>query len=160
VTTTLQASYLRCYLADLACSTILEEPLYFDRDYLAEYSAFYSTSTRSYGNRCRRLHFFGGPELTRASLRRAFSGNNAAINRLQSNYLGFAVIRPIPAAPFGRTVLKWYAEKTPNTPRRVASRMYDCNIGGLKLLVKGLAWQQQDTGVGACATVALLASPI
>lgn len=35
------------------------------------------------------------------------------------------------------------------------AREYVCNLAGLELKVRGLAWQQQDVGVGACATIAL-----
>jgi hypothetical protein len=35
------------------------------------------------------------------------------------------------------------------------SRPYHVNIAGFQLTVEGLAWQEQDAGVGACATVAL-----
>lgn len=150
-----QARYLRCYLADSGCATIVEEPVYFDRDYLAEFSAFYSASARGYDNHCRRLHFFAGPPLKRYTIRRAAGGNPGTLKRLQDDYLGFAVLRPIAVAPFGRTVLRWYPERFPATPRRVVSRSYICHLAGIELQVQGLAWQQQDSGVGACATVAV-----
>lgn len=53
-----QVSYLCDYLEDLNASFIIEEPHYFDRDYLAEVAAFYSSSSRGYKNICLRLHFF------------------------------------------------------------------------------------------------------
>ncbi|GAH88065.1 unnamed protein product, partial [marine sediment metagenome] len=34
-------------------------------------------------------------------------------------------------------------------------RPYHCHVAGVTLTVKGLAWQQQDTAVATCATVAL-----
>jgi len=149
-----QIQYLRGYLADLGAISVLEEQNYFDRDYLSEFSSFYSISTSGYPNVCRRLHFFSGPELLRTELEDAVSGSEQASSKLQSRYLGFIVLRPIPHAPLGRTVLKWYTDLTPKTPRVVdPSRTYWCNVAGLKLKVIGLAWQQQDTGVGACATI-------
>jgi hypothetical protein len=151
-----QVGYLRGYLADLDAATIIEEPNYFDRDYLAEFSAFYSISAAGYTNICRRLHFFSGPLLDRSAIENAASGDRAGIAVLQDRYLGFVVLRPIPQAPLGRTVLRWYPEGTPQTPRVInPSRQYKCNVAGIRLVVNGLAWQQQDTGVGACATVAL-----
>jgi hypothetical protein len=149
-----QAAYLRCYLSDMGCKTVVEEPVYFDRDYLSEFSAFYGTSTRGYSNRCRRIHFFG-LKFQRATLREALKGDEKAVQDLQESYMGFAVLRPIAAAPLGRTVLRWYPEQTPTRPRVVSSRAYTCHLAGLPLTVEGLAWQQQDSGVGACATVAL-----
>lgn len=150
-----QVNYLRGYLADLGASSIIEEPNYFDRDYLSEFSAFYCVSAAGYPNLCRRLHFFSGPLVHRAEIEAAASNDLVAKDSLQERYLGFVVLRPIPQAPLGRTVLKWYEDQTVMTPRVVATREYCSNLAGVGLLVRGLAWQQQDTGVGACATVGL-----
>jgi hypothetical protein len=150
-----QVIYLSEYLADLNAKTVLEEPNYFDRDFLSEFSAFYGISTKGYPNTCRRLHFFS-QKITRESLRKAVEGSARALTRLESNYLGFIVIRPIEAAPLGRTVVRWYPENRPHTPRVTEpAREYHVHLAGLTLSVTGLAWQQQDTGVGACATIGL-----
>jgi hypothetical protein len=157
VRTSDHAEYLRCYLADLGAGSVLEEPHYFDRDYLAEFAAFYSTSSRGYSNSCRRLHAFSLPlDRLRGLFLAALRGDEIALRSLNQAYLGFLVVRPIAATPFGRTVLRWYPETHPETPRVTkASRKYTAHGGGLCLEVTGLAWQQQDSGVGACATVAL-----
>jgi hypothetical protein len=153
---TRQVSYARRYLTGLGASSILVEPYYFDRDYLAEHAALYSQSTRGYPNHCKRLLFFAGDELTRPKLELIASGNPVSCSELQEDYLGFIVVRPLPFAPFGRTVLKWWPDGSPLTPRFVKpARIYRSHVLGLELTVNGLAWQQQDTGVGACATVAL-----
>lgn len=150
-----QVKYLIGYFNDLGASSILEEPNYFDRDYLAEFSAFYGISTKGYPNVCRRVHVFSIP-LNRDMLRKAAAGKTNVITRLQSAYLGFLVLRPIKAAPFGRTVVVWYPEDSPSTPRITEpARIYSVHIAGFTLQISGLAWQQQDTGVGACATVGL-----
>ncbi len=153
-----QVSYLLSYLDELEATTIVEEINYFDRDYLAEFSAFYSVSSKGYQNICRRLHFFSGKQFTRRLLKSAAAGKIPSLKRLKNNYLGFIVIRPIPAAPLGRTVVRWYAddERNKSTPRVTEpSREYFVHLAGIRLTVRGLAWQQQDTGVGACATVGL-----
>jgi hypothetical protein len=150
-----QGQYLRVYLADLGARSVLVEPAYFDRDYLSEFAAFYCTSTAGYPNTCRRVHYFD-VKVDRASLERAVAGEEAARRRLEQGYLGFLVLRPIPKTPFGRTVLRAYPDQTPELPRVVEPfRWYTCNVAGLELRVHGLAWQQQDAAVGACATVAL-----
>lgn len=150
-----QQKYLLCYLAELEAVSVLEEPNYFDRDYLAEFSAFYSTSTRGYSNLCRRVHFFN-INVTRDKIRRAASGSARVLKILQEAYLGFVIIRPIPSTPLGRTVLRWYDEQFPSTPRVTSpSRPYHVHFTGITLTVTGLAWQQQDSAVGACATVGL-----
>jgi hypothetical protein len=152
-----QVQYLRCYLADLNAQSVIEEPNYFDRDYLAEFAAFYSTSSKGYRNICRRLHLFDVPlpELRR-TLAAALGGIEDGVARLNQSYLGFIVVRPLPMTPLGRTVLKLYPERSHNFPRETRpARDYRANLLGMPLEVRGLAWQQQDRGVGACATVAL-----
>ncbi|MFK7859418.1 MAG: hypothetical protein AB8B64_11365 [Granulosicoccus sp.] len=150
-----QLRYLYCYLRDLDATTILVEPHYFDKDYLSEFAAFYSVSSRGYPNTCRRLHFFS-QSVTRQQFTLAVSGDQDVLAQLRSSYLGFTVIRPISAAPLGCTVLTWYPDEVRPT-RRVTSpsRDYHCHLAGIRLSVKGLAWQQQDSAVGACATVGL-----
>lgn len=151
---TTQVLYLKRYLADLDAKFILEEPNYFDRDFLAEFEAYYGRNVRGYPNICRRLHFFS-THLDRARLRRAVGGGPIVCRDLQNHYLGFCVIRPIPVAPLGRTVLRWYPEP-PNRPRiHEPRRTYHVHVAGLELTVDGLAWQQQDTAVSACATSAI-----
>jgi hypothetical protein len=152
-----QVQYLRCYLADLCAASVIEEPLYFDRDYLSEFSTFYSTSARGYSNACRRLHVFSlDLPLLRCRFAAALAGDAGALRELNDAYLGFSVVRPIPATPLGRTVLRWYPDTQPARPRVTnPSRLYAVHVAGLKLELRGLAWQQQDTAVGACATVAL-----
>jgi hypothetical protein len=150
-----QALYLRRYLADLGAVSIIEEPTYFDRDYLAEFVAFYATSTRGYPNHCRRLHFFS-TAVDETLLAEAVSGDESSLEELQGSYLGFVVLRPIASAPLGRTVLAWYPEHTPSRPRMTTpSRWYECHLAGITLYTWGLAWQQQDSGVSSCATIAL-----
>ncbi len=155
---TRQVRYIQKYLDHLSAKSVIEEPTYFDRDYLSEFSAFYSVSSKPYPHTCRRLHFFS-TQLDRGFLRRAAGGSTKILERMQSSYLGFVILRPIPAAPLGRTVLKWYdddAEKDQQTPRvKDPSREYSVHFAGIELTVNGLAWQQQDTGVAACATVSL-----
>src|SRR4051812_10662122 len=151
-----QIEYLRGYLRDLDVKTVLEEPYYFDRDYLSEFSAFYSVSARGYPNVCRRLHFFSGPPIDRAALEAAMGTTGSHLSSLQEHYCGFIVLRPIPGAPLGRTVLAHYRERSPKTPRiTTPARTYGVHIAGLRLEIKGLAWQQQDAAVSACATIAL-----
>ena len=151
---TRQGKYLVNYLKDLAVKKILVEPNYFDRDYLSEFSAFYSTSVHGYKNICQRIHFFSNESIDRKLFEKATGGNKEATEILNKNYLGFCVLRPIQAR-LGRTVLKWYDDKEQNSRRISVKRKYKCHVAGIELKIEGLAWQQQDAGVGACATIAL-----
>ena len=173
-----QSRYLLSYLGKLGAKTFILEPNYFDLDYLDEFSSFYSSSSRGYPNICRRVHFFADARVGRALFMRALAGKNsasatdrttpagadvpepnadgaasAALTILQESYLGFSVLKPI-RHPFGRTVLAWYPDQTPEQARvTTPARNYECHLAGLKLTVKGLAWQQQDSAVASCATV-------
>ena len=76
---------------------------------------------------------------------------------LQDAYLGFSVIRPLPGSPLGRTVVATFGPEEGSGRRREfgGSRKYAVHLGGFELHVDGLAFQQQDQGVSACATIAL-----
>lgn len=150
-----QENYLRCYLIGLDAQSVLIEPTYFDRDYLAEFSAFYAQSARGYDNACKRVHYFSS-NIRESDLVDALGGNEETLAILQNSYLGFVVIRPIPCAPLGRTVLRWYPDKrATETPRNTVHRRYQCHVAGIKMYVDGLAWQQQDSAIASCATISL-----
>ncbi len=153
-----QAKYLRCYLSDLGAKSVIEEPEYFDRDYLDEFSAYYSRVATPTPNRCKRLHFFGRT-LTQDQIRSALDGPGQDRSRLEASYLGFVVVRPLKHAPLGRAVIKWYPDnlkRYQGNPRVTpATRDYVAHLAGLSLRVQGLAWQQQDGAVALCATTAL-----
>jgi hypothetical protein len=151
-----QTSYIYEYLRGIKVSTLVIEPVYFDRDYLHEFSAFYSLSAKGYDNFCRRAHFFSD-SIDRAIVEAAAGGSEDAQKRMQAAYQGFSAIRPIDTAPFGRTVLHWYSDKDVDINPRVEkpSRNYKSHLCGIELTVFGLAWQQQDQGVSACATIGL-----
>ena len=151
-----QTKYLHKYLKSLGASKIIIEDNYFDRDYLGEVSAFYCLSAKGYPNVCQRLHFFSNSDVTRERFLLAAGGGLDEIELLQESYLGFIVVRPISNSPFGRTVVAWYPDQTPDVPRVTEpSRRYTCHLAGIELEVVGLAWQQQDTGVAACATIGI-----
>jgi len=151
----IQSSYLFQYLKDLDCKSLLIEDNYFDRDFLSEVSAVYCLSAKGYPNVCKRLHFFSS-ELTREKFALAAGSDEKSERELNEHYLGFIVIRPINGSPFGRTVLKWYADLNRDTPRITQpARVYVSSLAGVELSVNGLAWQQQDSGVAACATIGI-----
>jgi len=157
-----QLTYLGKYLAKLGCKTVVGEKHYIDRDYVDDVALFYSRSLRSYPNHCQRLHFFSETfdEKRWRELVTAKSNRHAAEQLLQGSYLGFSVVRPLPGCPVGRTVLRTFPERTEDGSRREfgAIREYLVHLAGFRLSVMGLAFQQQDRGVSACATTALWSS--
>src|ERR1700739_688699 len=159
-----QMVYLGRYLNTLACKTIVIESHYIDRDYISDVALFYSRSLRAYSNFCHRLHFFKesfDANRWRQLVVRTTAEEDAASRRfLQDNYLGFSVLRPLPGSPVGRTVLRPLGEITPTGRHRqfLPVRDYKVHLSRFELHVPGLAFQQQDQGVSACATTALWSS--
>ena len=151
-----QVIYLRQYLYGLGVQSLLIEDGYFDRDYLSEFSAFYGQSARGYSNLCKRLSFFTDPGINRAVFEQALKSESSSLEQLKKSFVGFTVLRPFEIAPLGRTVLAWFPEHNQDR-RRITkpSRDYPIHLAGIELIVRGLAWQQQDSAVGACATIAL-----
>jgi hypothetical protein len=160
-----QVLYLGLYLGNLGCKTIIKESHYIDRDYILDLSAFYARSLRNYPNFCSRFHFLSNeleaekwnllfdPAVSRAQ-------RDAVVQEIQKNYLGFAVVKPLPGSPVGRTILRTYPTVSASGSKRSFGglRKYTCHLAGHQFHVEGLAFQQQDQGVSACATTALWSS--
>ena len=157
----LQMTYMGLYLDELGCRTIIHERHYIDRHYIDDFSLFYSRSLRDYPNYCQRLHFFSSEFDEREWLtlvqRANDHGREQVEQELATHYLGFMVIKPLPGSPIGRTVLRTYDRVAPRGGLRTfpTTRRYTVSLAGLSLHVNGLAFQQQDQGVSACATIAL-----
>ena len=155
-----QMTYIGLYLGSLHCKTIVHERHYIDRHYIDDFSLFYSRSLRDYPNSCQRLHFFASEfdeKQWSDLIRRANDGSRREVEReLAEHYLGFMVVKPLAGSPVGRTVLRTFG-RTNSSGRREfpATRRYVVTLAGLSLSVEGLAFQQQDQGVSACATTAL-----
>ena len=147
-----QARYLYRYLKELGARRIVVEPNYTDADYLDDYANYYAKSHEDYERKCTRLHFFD-QDWTSVRLSKFLRGEDAHPG-LQASYLGFVVARPLPEAIIGRTVLVTY--RGDGERRRFPStRRYKAHIAGTELTVESLAFQEQDTVLAACATVAL-----
>lgn len=160
-----QLQYVEAYVKQLGCATVVVEEHYIDRDHIEDHSAFYSRNFVSYENYCQRAHFFS---LDEATLRREVqvavaAGKNGtkayrdACEALSAKaYLGWSVIKPLHGCPVGRTILRTYPEQGDKCKRLFPSvRRHRAHILGVELPVFGLPFQQQDTGVSACATTAI-----
>lgn len=134
---------------------MLVEYPYIDRYYLHDFQNYYSTALVIPNHRTSRVHFFAA-ELGQSIHGECFEPDQIIDRQkyLQSVYIGFVVIRPIPAAPIGRTVIRpWYDSgrcfgPTPSPPHRV-------HLAGFNLKAYGTPFHQQDSVVGACATAAV-----
>ncbi len=157
-----QASYLASYLDHVeagARSLVIEKP-YVDRHYLEEYSGYYATSLRPPSSSTTRVHVFRAevdePRI-RAWIEDAAKGKaeyQSVCRQVTDQYLGFIVVRPVPAVPIGRTILRTYGEESTRCygPKVQPHRVH---LAGLELTVEGVPFQQQDQAVGACATTAV-----
>jgi hypothetical protein len=162
-----QLSYVERYAAELGCKSLALESHYIDRDYIEDHSVFYARSLFPYANFCRRVHFF------KCSVAVAQQGINRAVQTgIESGraaygkacgdfsdeaYLGFCVVKPLEGSPVGRTVLRTFSEDPQKGYRRCfpCTRWYTAHLLGVEFRVRGLAFQQQDVGVSACATTAI-----
>jgi hypothetical protein len=149
-----QVEYLARYCTWLKIKTVVVEKHYIDRHYLDEFAFYYCRSLSPPPNFVQRFHVFTTPFDDAALKRRmaevASGGANKAL--LEDSYRGFISIRPIPAVPVGRTVL---APLEDGQLRDMAIGVQTVHLANLVLKVEGLAFQQQDLAVGACATAAL-----
>ena len=152
-----QVRYLASYLAhaEVNARTILIEHPYVDRHWLEEYAGYYATLLVPPPPKATRFHFFDVEwtlDELKQQLAAAMEGDGG--KEIAEHYLGFSVIRPLAAAPIGRTVLRAYrgvAERC-FKPAALAHRVH---LAGLTIELEGLPFQQQDQGVAACATTAV-----
>ena len=153
----LHSAYFESYFSfdEINAKTIIVENEYIDRDFLEDFAAYYVRCFTKYPKTCTRLHFFSIAFKSRAFKNLLRGGNNRLKQEiLQRSYLGFVVIKPIPQTVIGRTCLKTYPSQTigRNFP---STQDYHVNLFGIPLIVKTLAFQEQDTVAAACATSAL-----
>jgi hypothetical protein len=155
IATRQHSDYLFGYLAALGTGTLVVESPYTDGDYLDDFTAYYAKCFSPFESSCKRLHFFRGSFALEAATKIS-SGtlSRPEASQLIEDYLGFIVARPLPQAIIGRTVLKTF---DPDGGRRFypAVKDYSANLIGINLPVRSLAFQEQDTVLAACATVAL-----
>lgn len=149
------AQYIFRYLEELEAKTIVVENIYTDGDYLEDYAAYYVRCFNAYHRHCKRIHLFSS-SFDEAEFKRLIVRDIAddAFESIIGSYLGFIVARPLPNAVVGRTVLSTYPSDE-GRRQYTSLRRYRANLFGLKLAIDSLAFQEQDTVLAACATVAL-----
>ena len=100
--------YLTEYLGDVGINarTILIERDYVSKDYLIDYTSYYSLCFTDYQKRCKRVHFFNC-EIVEEDFQN-FVLSEGDEGRYNDSYLGFIVVKPIPSTVIGYTVLKNY----------------------------------------------------
>lgn len=148
--------YLSSYLSILNCKKIIIENEYIDKDYLLDYQDFYVRCYRKYSKFCKRAHYFSCPITNKEINDIIENGKGLELiqKKLQDSYLGFTIIKPLPEKVVGKTCIKYFTDSEERI--FLATRDdYKANLFGIDLKVKSLAFQEQDTIMGACATVSL-----
>lgn len=129
---------------DLGSRSVIAEYRYLDADYRNEHSRFYSTTFRRYPSIAHRLHFFDGrlpDDVLDERQRTSFE---------EHTYLGYSVVRPVPAGPVGRTVLAALPSMSPHVSCQVEDHV---NLFGSRLKVRGAPFMSQETQLGVCVHV-------
>jgi hypothetical protein len=154
-------TYINDYLSDLEAKTVITEHEYIDKDFIIDYSKFYSRAFKKIKKTTTRYHFFDN-EITRDEF---FNGlmsehNEWLQEKLQDSYLGYVIKKPINSPDsmrpelVGKTLLFTYDKKAGTDERVYVKDSYDVSLCGMKLKIESLPYQQHDYGVGACATTA------
>lgn len=152
-----QLQYICNYLESnhIGCKTLVVESDYIDRHYLEDYAEYYARCFPSHPRKCSRLHFFSG-EFNEERFNRMLSGEDDSLaSQLQSIYLGFAVIRPIPHTVLARVCLVPYPAVLKDPAKKLLIREVPVNLVGQRLTVNTIPFIEQDKVVSACATSAL-----
>ena len=145
--------YLDEYLKSIKARTIIVENTYTDKDYLEDYAAYYARCHDDYKRKCGRFHFFSD-NLNAKIIDQILAGDSKASELLQSSYLGFIVVKPLPSTIIGRTCLALY-ENAARKRNFAPACDYKVHFLGIELSVHSVPFQEQDTDVAACATSAL-----
>lgn len=152
-------NYIDGYFREIGVETIVFELNYVDKDYLEDFSNYYSRCYKDYRKKCIRLHCFNKPISNKRFKSILASSSVAGEKFLNHCYLGFVIFRPLPLTLFGRTCLKTYPEKDQKNPSVIREytvlRQYEVNLFGILLKISSLGFQEQDMAISACATSAL-----
>jgi len=124
----------------LGTRTVVIEYRYIDLDWRNEHKTFYASTFRRYPSVAHRLHFFAdSPPADLVSIERpALFG--------EMTYLGYCVLRPMPAAPVGRTFMPPI-----DVSSLTCSSADTVNLFGARLSVTGIAFIAQDAQLSRCA---------
>lgn len=129
--------------------TIGVEANYIDREYRDSYYSHYSELHSETSRYCYRLMFFSG--ILKNELNAVLVKDNE--NRLQKNFIGSMVIRPIKNAAIGRTLLDSCFWLDSGYIRRTEYHLY---YAGLRLTVNAFPFSMQDQVTTTCAETTIL----
>jgi hypothetical protein len=148
--------YLRKYLSKekgIGAETIIIEKEYISKAFITDYSNYYATCFQDYERKCSRIHFFD-VKISEEVFQKELLDSKSRF--LSDHYLGYVVVKPLPDSILGPTLLGTYKKRKDDHARFYpVSREYKVNLFGKELLIETLPYQEQDTVVSACASVAV-----
>jgi hypothetical protein len=140
---------------------IVEEE-YINKDYLTNFSHYYSTCFSDFKKKSSRIHFFRCAGTVSQQLRDTIEcylhAKDNSTNIFDEYYAGYIVINPIPRTFLGCTLLKHYncyKDLKEEGRKFWGTKNYVIHFGGSEASVNSLAFHEQDGNVGACATAAI-----
>ncbi|MBS3792624.1 hypothetical protein KGY77_08290 [Candidatus Bipolaricaulota bacterium] len=140
------------HLKKLEAKKFVVEKSYVDRDYLLDYTQYFSRSFDAPKRFTKRVHFFSEDfednELVRKYLQ---SPTRDFIKKLEEEYLGFFVRKPLDSTPIGRTLVI----PPEGNGKFPALLPHTVHLFGQELQVRSLPYQQQDEAVVKCASTAI-----
>lgn len=139
---------------DHQVKTILVENLHISYSYQSDYVAQYALSFPKYSRFCKRVHFFSKDFRFIEEL----VGESSSVENnltLWEGYVGFVTVKPLPKARLGTILLKPYPSSAQNQRVFTVIRDYQVSVLGENVILKSLPFQEQDTVVSSCATMAL-----
>jgi len=144
---------------NLEIETAVVESGYIDKDYLIDYSGYYSRSFQELGRFTERIHFFSSRFTQDEFEETMMNADLEKLDSLKKNYKGFIIIKPFrctdgnPSPSLGRALLI-----VPDSELCDCKYIYCKNkvsLFGIPLEINTLPFQPQDHAVAACATIAL-----
>lgn len=147
-------SNIEKYLAVIGKETTVVENEYVDTHFIDDFCGHYGRCFVPYGRKCVRLHFFSR-RFELADLYEILISNQDKniVENVLGQYLGYIVLRPIPASIFAKVCLA--ADIVERPGYKIMNKPYRTHLCGLTFVVPTIAFQEQDHAISACATVAL-----
>ena len=139
------------HLKNIQTNSYAVESLYIDRDFSSDYRRFYAQTFRNYDRHCKRVHFFAEDVKLILNKKKNWAARVNDLNQTsERSYLGFCVVRPLPTAPIGRTILYNDGPKAEELESVITTRAtYTVHLLGAELKVVGAAFMQQELS-GRC----------
>jgi len=137
----------------LKAKSFIIENKYVSRDYLDCFKGYIVHSFDNYSKYCKRLHFFKSNFSPDKIISELGNPDSKILKKLTNSYLGFIVVRPIPNAIFGLTLLN--LNKSHPEDIIFGARHYETHILGFSKNIFSIAYQEQDRLTSACATASI-----